>query len=237
MQLVCSATIGLVILFAAVACSGTAPTITGASAPISSSPTKESTVVPTFTPSPSATPSPTITDKNPLYLTTAQLSQLGNPTAPLVTKRPVVVQRFERGVMLIFAKAGNVFDPHGDEFIFALANDGRAWRIKDTFVETSKNPDDWYTCERKPGLRPERSGIPWRGFGKAWCSNSEVRDALGLAKIYEDVDDEASFQSFERGRSIQLSDWKGYPGWRNGQVYVIYYSSLSDPNFVSGKWE
>lgn len=88
----------------------------------------------------------------------------------------------------IFAGAGNAFDPRGGGLVFALADDGRAWRIKDTFVETSKNPDDWYTCGRKPGLRPERSGIPWRGFGKAWCDNSQMRDALGFAKIYGDVD-------------------------------------------------
>lgn len=139
--------------------------------------------------------------------------------------------------MFIFAQTGNVFAPNGGGFIFALANDGRAWRVKDTFVETSKNPDDWYTCERKPGLRPERSGIPWRGFGKAWCDNPEIRSALGLAKIYEDVDPDASFQYYERGFAFQLADWKGYPGWKNNQVYIIFYSPGSNANLVTGKWE
>jgi hypothetical protein len=201
------------------------------------------TTIPAITPeqkatnTPSATPVPVIADPNPFGLTTAQLAQLGNPIEPFAAKRQVVVQRFERGVMLIFAQAGNVFDQRGRGFIFALANDGHAWRIKDTFIETSKNSDDWYTCERKPGLRPERSGIPWRGFGKAWCDNPLVRDALGLAMIYEDVDDNASFQSYERGRAFQVSDWKGYPGWKSGQVYVVLYSSLANPDLVPGKWE
>lgn len=192
---------------------------------------------PTALPVPTITPAPASAAANPFHLAPAQLAALGNATEPFVAKRQVVVQRFERGVMLIFAQTGNVFDQRGGEFIFALANDGRAWRIKDTFVETSKNPDDWYTCERKPGLRPERSGIPWRGFGKAWCHYPDVRAALGFAKIYEDSDGTAAFQSYERGRALQLADWKGYPGWKNGQVYLVFYSALTSPDFVAGKWE
>lgn len=139
--------------------------------------------------------------------------------------------------MFIFAQAGNVFAQNGGGYVFALATDGRAWRVKDTFVETSKNPDDWYTCDRKPGLRPERSGIPWRGFGKAWCDNPDIRTALGNAKIYEDVDPDASYQSYERGYAFQLADWKGYPGWKNNKVYVVYYSPKSNPDLITGKWE
>lgn len=171
--------------------------------------------------------SPPITNSNPYQLSATQIQQLGNPTELWVTHRQVVVERFEHGVMLTFAQAGNVYKS-GEGFIFALAIDGRAWRVRDTFVETSKNSDDWYTCERKPGLRPERSGVPWRGFGKVWCDNPEIRAALGSAKIYEDVDPDASYQAYEHGLAFRLTDWKGYPGWKSNQVYVIYYS---------GKWE
>ena len=231
------------ILLGTIACNSISQTTVSPPTPTLALRTNTQVAISTFTPeqkatnTPSVTPVPVIADPNPFRLTVAQLAQLGNPTEPFAAKRQVVVQRFERGVMLIFAQAGNVFDQRGGDFIFALANDGRAWRIKDTFIETSKNSDDWYTCERKPGLRPERSGIPWRGFGKAWCDNPPVRDALGLAKIYEDVDDNASFQSYERGRAFQVSDWKGYPGWKSGQVYVVLYSSLANPDLVPGKWE
>ena len=197
--------------------------------------TSTATVVSTATLISQPSPSPAL--PNPYHLSTTQLAQLGNPTEAFAAKRQVVLQRFERGVMFIFAQAGNVFAQNGGGFVFALTSDGRAWRVKDTFVETSKNPDDWYTCERKPGLRPERSGIPWRGFGKAWCDNPEIRATLGNAKIYEDVDPDASFQSYERGFAFQLADWKGYPGWKIDKVYVVYFSPGSNPNLVTGKWE
>lgn len=179
---------------------------------------------------------PTATAANPYRLSDAQLAQLGNPTQPFALNRSVVLERFANGVMLVFAKSDKGFDASGGEFIFALTKDARAWRIADTFVETSKNPDSWYTCDAKPGLRPERSGIPWRGFGKAWCDHPEVRAALGNARSYEESDIDTSFQQYERGRAFQLSDWRGIPGWNRAKVYIVILDS-SDPNFTSGRWE
>ena len=183
-----------------------------------------------------ATIAPITTVASPYHLSDTQLAQLGNSTQPFVAHRSVVLERFANGVMLIFAKSDKGFDASGGEFIFALTRDGRAWRIADTFVETSKNPDSWYTCDAKPGLRPERSGVPWRGFGKAWCDHPEVRAALGSARNYEESDIDASFQAYERGRAFQLSDWRGIPGWDREKVYVVILDS-SDSNFASGRWE
>jgi len=202
---------------------------------ISTSTIQPSPTILTPTLIPQVTPSPTL--PNPYRLLSMQLAQLGNPSETFAAKRQVVLERFEHGVMFIFAQAGNVFAQNGGGYVFALATDGRAWRVKDTFVETSKNPDDWYTCDRKPGLRPERSGIPWRGFGKVWCDNADIRAALGNTKIYEDVDPDASFQSYEHGFAFQLADWKGYPGWKSDKVYVVYYSVGTNPNLITGKWE
>ena len=50
-------------------------------------------------------------------------------------------------------------------------------------------PDSWrdpggddvrrlYTC-RASDKRPEDSGVPWRSFGLAWCSNPSIQAALG----------------------------------------------------------
>ncbi len=225
----------IVILLFIVGCSQTSPSLTTTPESVVVRQSNQTLSIPpaTSTP-PSISPAIIITIANPFNLSALQISQLGKTIEQFVDKRQVVIQRFDRGVMLTFAGTGNVF---GGGFIFALANDGRAWRIKDTFIETSKNSDDWYTCERRPGLRPERSGIPWRGFGKAWCNNPSVRDALGFAKIYEDVDDGASYQSFERGYVFALGDWKGYPNWKNGQAYTIYYAATTNPDLVTGKWE
>jgi hypothetical protein len=168
-------------------------------------------------------------------LTDAQLARLGPPSALSVKSRPVILQQFANGVMIIFAKSDKGFEA-GSEFVFALAEGGRAWRSADTFVETSKMADNWYTCQRSPGQRPEKSGVPWRGFGKVWCDHSEVRTALGKTSGYEEADINASFQDFERGRAFQLTDWRAIPGWDKDQTYVVYLDS-SDPDFASGRWE
>ncbi len=192
------------------------------------------TILPTTTALPAVTP--TITVPIGYALTPTQLALLGAATAPLVKERSVVIEWFQTGVMVVFAKAAKGFDASGGEYIFALARNGSAWRVADTFVETSKNSDNWYTCDRKPGMRPEKSGVPWRGFGKAWCEHPEIRAALGGTRSYEESDLTASFQSFERGRAFQVSDWRGIPGWNKDHVYVVSLSS-SDPNFAAGRWE
>lgn len=183
---------------------------------------------------------PTVTkaadSSSPFQLSASQLVTLGIPAQPFVASRSVVLERFENGVMLVFAKSDKGFDVAGGEYIFALAKDGHAWRVADTFVETSKNSDTWYTCEVKPGLRPERSGVPWRGFGKAWCDHAEIRTALGNARSYEESDIDASFQDYQMGRAFQLSDWRGIPAWNSAKIYVILLQS-SDPAFASGRWE
>lgn len=161
---------------------------------------------------------------------------LGLPISPFVQHRSVVLERFVNGIMLVFAKSDKGFDAGGGEYIFALAKDGQAWRATDTFVETSKNTDTWYTCDLKPGLRPERSGVPWRGFGKAWCDHSEIRTALGNAKSYEEADIDSSFQDYAKGRAFQLSDWRGIPGWTTAKVYAVIIDS-GDANFASGRWQ
>src|SRR5512135_2834318 len=182
-----------IIAIAAILLAGCAPAIAPATV---AAPTIASTTSPTLAPTnapatatittPTLPPTTTVpTVPNPYKLSAAQLAQLGAPTAAPVGARDVVLERFQNGVMVAFAPSDKGF-ASGGEFIFALAKDGHAWRIADTFVEKSKFPDDWYTCDRKPGLRPERSGVPWRGFGKAWCEHPEVRAALGIAKSYEE---------------------------------------------------
>ncbi len=202
-------------------------------------PTATNTASGTETPAPRIsipTVTPTLVVASSNALTDAQLARLGPPVAPVDESRPAILQRFDKGVMIIFAKTDNGFNAGGSEFIFALADDGHAWRSADTFVETSKMADNWYTCERAPGQRPEKSGVPWRGFGKVWCDHPEVRAALGKATGYEEADIEASLQDFERGRAFQLTDWRGIPGWDKDETYVVYLDS-SDPDFAAGRWE
>ncbi len=185
------------------------------------------------------TVTPTLETSSPFQVSSAQLARLGPPTTPFVESRQVILQRFVHGVMFIFAKSDDGFGS-GSEYVFALASDtpkdAQAWRSADTFVETSKMADNWYTCERAPGLRPEKSGIPWRGFGKVWCDHQEIRSALGNAASYEEADINASFQDYARGRAFQLAEWRGIPGWSEKQAYVIYLDT-DNRDFASGHWE
>lgn len=226
-----------------------------ASVPDSASPQVTQLDVATITPRPSATPRPTETphptetplptstpvatpcpDLSPYGLSADQMKRLGCSAQGFVAKRVVVIQRFQNGVMVIFAKPINTFDNKGGALIYALTNDGRAWRMTDTYIETSPDRRAWYSCDVKSNDGPEVTGVPWRGFGKAWCSFPQVKAALGKARTGEEGDLTASFQSYENGRAFKLSDWRGFSGWNKNRTYIVYLrTSEADP--MAGTWE
>lgn len=178
---------------------------------------------------------PECRDSSPYQLSQDQLAQLGCPGQGFITSRKIILQRFQNGVMVIFAKPNNTFDNKGGGFIYVLANDGRAWRAVDTFVERSSNRSSWYACQSKSSNGPETTGVPWRGFGKAWCEHTAVREALGRAQSAELTGSTASFQSYDLGRAFQISDWRGIPGWNRRDIVVVTFPSVED-DFLSGQW-
>jgi hypothetical protein len=175
-------------------------------------------------------------DVTPYGLTSGQLSRLGCPAQDFVSSRQVIIQRFEHGVMVLFAKPSNVFDKQGGGFIYALSTDGRAWKLKDIFVETTTDRRRWYDCDTQSNLGPEVTGIPWRGFGKAWCAYPAVKQALGKALSREETGIDASFQSYELGRAFKVSDWRGFPGWKSNQIIIVYLST-NEGDYIPGEWE
>jgi hypothetical protein len=191
------------------------------------------TIMPSLTPTPSPTPCP---DLSPYGLSTEQMKRLGCPAQGFIANRAAVIQRFEKGVMIIFAKPNNVFDNKGGGLIYALANDGRAWRMTDTFIETSADRRTWYACNVKSNDGPETTGVPWRGFGKVWCAYPDVRTALGKARSAEEGGMSASFQSYEKGRAFKVSDWRGYPGWSTRRVYLVSLPT-AEGDYIAGSWE
>ncbi len=207
----------------------------------SATPTPTSTATPAPTPTPTVTASPTPTptptscpDSSPYRLGAEEMAQLDCPSQNFVPSRNIVLQRFENGVMIIFARTDNVFDSRGGSLIYVLSRDGRAWRVVDRWVETSARSDDWYTCERRPGQTPIESGIPWRGFGKAWCDYPEVRAALGRVLSVEESST-AAFQSYNKGRAFQIQDWKDFEGWSASTVYGVYWPETAG-NVLTGTW-
>lgn len=151
----------------------------------------------------------------------ALMERLGCPTAGFVPNRLVVTQAFDGGFMIMFTDENDGFSG-GALPVYALANDGRAWRIKRAWSQapdatSNQNAVSQYSCMAPAGdIRPEQSGIPWRGFGKVWCESPAVRQALGgvrpgAAEILE----HASFQTYDRGRAFAFG----------GKTYVVTFTA------------
>jgi eukaryotic-like serine/threonine-protein kinase len=137
--------------------------------------------------------------------------------------RTVVMQYFNGGMMIIFAGTGNEWRIGGD--VLVLTNSGFAWRVTERFVQTSTNQDTWYSCNGVAGQRPEQSGIPWRGFGKVWCENSNIRQSLGNATSGEMVGN-GVFELYENGRGVTAG----------GRTYAIFVLAQGG-DYTEGRWE
>jgi hypothetical protein len=164
------------------------------------------------------------------------MKRLGCPAQGFVGSRVVVIQRFEKGVMVIFAKPINTFDNKGGALIYALSNDGRVWRMTDSYIEASADRRTWYSCDVKSNDGPEATGVPWRGFGAAWCAHPEVKAALGKARTGEEGNLTAAFQSYENGRAFKVSDWRGFPGWNKNRIYIAFFPN-TEGDYLAGTWE
>ncbi len=146
-----------------------------------------------------------------------QLQGLGCPSQALVPARRVIVQKFERGIMVLFLRNNTALN---GGTIYALTSGGRAWRISDNWAGVSRNRDTWYSCRATTGQTPAQSGVPWRGFGRAWCKDPALAASLGAA-IEDEADIRAAFQSYTAGRAFRLDNWSGTPGFAPEQIYAV----------------
>lgn len=107
----------------------------------------------------------------------------GCPTLLPGTNVPAAIQRFERGVMLWFDGRGR-FGP-GPRILVTDV---------DTWVQ-GLDPD----VPPGIGTPPGGTHAPWRGFGKLWAANPEVRNALGWAIEARPQERRADYQVFSEG--------------------------------------
>jgi len=161
--------------------------------------------------------------------------QLGCTSTGYVPSRAVVTQGFERGFMIIFTDDHNGW---GEILpVYAFADDGRVWRVKRAWgqpsdVAANGNSASQYSCDRpNADIRPEQSGIPWRGFGKVWCEVSDIRQALGRVRPgAAEIPEAASFEQFQTGRALAFG----------GHTYVAFFSDAakvaSTDNDLLGRW-
>jgi hypothetical protein len=74
--------------------------------------------------------------------------------------------------------------------IYVLTDDGK-WA---SYPNAWREGDPEYTCGEESS-----PPTPVRGFGRVWCANPEVREALGAATAAEIGDDAATVQDFVNG--------------------------------------
>jgi serine/threonine-protein kinase len=164
---------------------------------------------------------------NPFDLDTADLRKLGCPDGDPVSGRRYQTQSFAGGLMILF-EVGGQGPGFAGERLYALANDLRAWQLPDSWRDPGG--DDvrrLYTC-RASDKRPEDSGVPWRSFGLAWCSNPSIQAALGaLAMPFTDglVRGDGEFLQYENGRAFRIG----------GLTYLVYAPNRA--GVMEGIWE
>lgn len=205
-----------------------AMTATPSETPLPSrTPTPSHTPAPSETPLPEATPTPTETSTPQCGIATAiRISEADQTTLGCATggleRWNGYSQLFDGGRMLLS------YDQNANKKrrIVAIADDRRAWQVyyDPEYVprmdDTTKPAMYYWPCARaiKPGETqpPERSGLPWRGFGRVWCDYAEIQEALGRVPIGagEEKPATARSQAFENGRVLQF----------DGKVYVIVFT-------------
>ncbi|MCB0133227.1 MAG: hypothetical protein KDD78_20330 [Caldilineaceae bacterium] len=81
--------------------------------------------------------------------------------------------------------------------IYVLLPDGTWEAFPDTWTEEMPT----FACNPLGG-EPTSPPLPRRGFGKLWCENATIRDAMGTIEVEERLCQHAVTQEFETGRVI-----------------------------------
>lgn len=175
-----------------------APTAVVAQTPLVATPAATAALpTPTTAPTKTAAPTPTIPPPKPTPCQLPALPTLlpawsdievGCPISPGQTGISTAYVPFEGGQMLW----------RGDNAaIYVVTNDGRWQRYDDLWREG----DPEYTCGEASS-----PPTPVRGFGRVWCDNPDVREALGAVTAYELGDSAGSAQEFVNGTLLAAPD-------------------------------
>lgn len=163
------------------------PTVAPTVQPVASTPIPAPTPPPTLppTPRPSATPAPSPTpcqfSLQPALTDAWSAAEVGCPITPGAAAIHTAYAPFEGGQMLWRGDTGN---------IYVLFNDGR-WT---SYPNTWREGDPEYTCGEA-----NSPPTPVRGFGRVWCEQPGLREALGAITAAEIGDDASAAQDFVNG--------------------------------------
>lgn len=163
------------------------PTVAPTIAPLTATPTLAPTSPPTrqATPRPSPTPAPSPTPCQfpiqPALAEAWRAEELGCPITPGAAAINTAYAPFEGGQMLWRGDTDN---------IYVLFNDGR-WA---SYRNMWREGDPEFTCGEA-----NSPPTPVRGFGRVWCEQPGVREALGAVTAAEIGDAGSAVQDFVNG--------------------------------------
>jgi hypothetical protein len=121
---------------------------------------------------------------------------LGCPTLAPSVDVPAATQAMERGHMIWYGQAAGPPMLTLDPRIFAVIAPGAGLSFKtydDTWV-AGRDPDTPGGTPPQPDLFP-----PWRGFGKVWNEDADLRQRIGWAREAQARPDRADVQLFDSG--------------------------------------
>ncbi|MFV9505531.1 MAG: hypothetical protein AB4911_13330 [Oscillochloridaceae bacterium umkhey_bin13] len=121
---------------------------------------------------------------------------LGCPTLVPGNNLPAATQQAERGMFIWVDQAPAPPMLTQPARVFAIINPGpsQSFRVYADGWVAGQDPD-------QPAFTPPRAGLhaPWRGFGKVWAEDAELRNQLGWAIESPAVAARADYQVFDSG--------------------------------------
>jgi hypothetical protein len=85
-----------------------------------------------------------------------------------------------------------------DKLIYVLFPDSTYRTFEDTWTESEPN----FTCNPLAGTTPSSPPLPRRGFGKVWCNEPGLQEALGTIPREERLCQHSVLQRFANGRLL-----------------------------------
>lgn len=122
---------------------------------------------------------------------------VGCPTRFAGNDVPAATQAMERGHMIWFGWAEPAVDAFSPSIFAIIAHDDGSELSFRTYPDTwvaGQDPDTPAGNPPQPDLFP-----PWRGFGKVWSQDTELRSLIGWARAAQASPNRIDYQHFESG--------------------------------------
>jgi hypothetical protein len=175
-----------------------------------------------------ATPAPLVSYPQCLESTPTKLQQIvaqihvgppvGCPSGAAWTDLPAAIQHFEHGTMIWLDARRHPLPVGYPPTIFTLIEPGPTVADYSDTWQAGQDPD---TPAATP---PNGLYAPWRGFGKLWAENTQVREAIGWATEPQAQARTANTQLFSSGLLVHFNE--------TGEVYIFGNPNAPAPVYI-----